>query len=65
MDKRVQLRLDDGKWIDINMTDLKEFDVFRVLDSRDNEMIDAKGRKYFIVAGNSHQDLDKTMINVY
>ena len=65
MNRRVQIRNDNREWIDIDIRNLKEFDVFRVLDESGDEVIDAKGRKYFIAAGIAYDKFGDTIINVY
>ena len=65
MNRRVQIRDDDREWIDIDMKDLKEFDLFRVLNESGEEIIDRKGRKFFMAAGIAYDKFGDIVINVY
>lgn len=46
-DKQFQIRI-DKQWHDIEPKDLKEFDVFRIIDKSGNTIIDPRGRKIYI-----------------
>lgn len=65
MNRQVQIRTENNEWVDIDIKDLKESDVFRFLNSRGEVAVDSKGRSTYTAAGTPYEKFGDMLINVY
>lgn len=65
MSNRIQTRNSNGKWVDISINQLKELDTFRMLDEKGDEVVNARGKKYFICSSKPYEKFGDIVIDIY